>query len=267
MEIEKNREKRMRLKKVKILAVAGLLSGLLAGCGNAIPELTEAEASMIATYAADLMLGSGKEDMSRLIDTEKETKRLADLAQKVAQLQKKKDDATDAAAQDGTAGDPQNTDASPTGTGTAGGAESMVDIADFIGLDGFKVNYVGYEIGKSYPSDEGDEGELTFALDASTGKNLLVIKLDVENVSGEPAVLDVLSKNMMFSVNGDNGIATMALTTILLDDFSSISKDEIGAGETKQYVLIAEINEQIAETGNLKLQMKKGDERANAALQ
>lgn len=263
----------MRLKRVKMLAVAGLLSCLLAGCGNVIPELTEEEASMIATYAADAVIGSGKAKMSRLMDTEKETQRLADLAAKVSQLQKRKDDvAEDGSAQDGTQADgkkdPQKADGSSSGTGAeaSGSAQSAVSIEDFIGLDGFQVKYAGYEIKKNYSSDEADAGELAFALDASPGKNLLVIKLNVENVSGAPAVLDVLSKKMLFSVNGDNGINGMTFMTMLLNDFA-YAQDEIGAGETKQYVLVAQIDEQITETGNLTLQMKKGTERANAVLQ
>lgn len=256
----------MRLKKGKKLIVAGLLSCLLAGCGNVIPELTEEEAAMIATYAADTILENSKERMSRLIDTEKETLRRAELAEKVAQLQKKKADQAEGAVEE-PGKDPQKNPQKGSSAGAAGTAavvESVTDIAGFIGLPGFRVSYGGYEIKKSYSADEGAEWEPT--IDAAKGTNLLVIKLNVENISGAPAVADVLSRDMLFSVNGDNGINGMALMTMLLNDFA-YAKDEIGAGESKQYVLIVQINENITEAGSLTLQMKKGDARANAALQ
>ena len=247
----------MKTENLKKILAAGMVSCLLTGCGNVIPELTEEEASLIATYAADVTLSHSREsDASRLIDTEAESARLEELAEKIEAMQKEQELE-------------EEEEAKPTEySSSAGGAEEsqqkVENIADFIGLDGFQVSYDGYEIRKSYAADETEEWEPT--LDATAGKSLLVVKLKVTNISGAPAVADVLSKDMMFSISADGGVSNMAFVTMLLNDFA-FAQDEIGAGESKQYVLITQIDENITEVGSISLHMKKGDENLIITLQ
>lgn len=232
---------------------------LLTGCGNVIPELTEEEASLIATYAADVVLESSKEDNSRLMDTEEETQRREELSEKVEALRERKtqEEAEEKQQKEGNA-------SGNTSGNTAPGEQMVENIAGFIGLDGFQVSYDGYMIEKSYSADAESEWEPTF--DATSGENLLVIKLKVTNITDMPAVADVLSKEMMFSIRGDNNINSMALVTMLLNDFA-FAQDEIGAGESRDYVLITQIDEDITEVNSLTLHMKKGEESANVILQ
>lgn len=245
-------------KKLAILGALGVISCLLAGCGNEIPELTEEEASLIATYAADVTLASSRESASRLIDTAAETARLEELAEKIEKLQhQKKEEEEEAQTQD------MEHSVSESGEVQAQW-ERAENIADFIGLDGFQVSYDGYEISKSYSADSEDEWEPTF--DATAGKNLLIVKLEVTNISGAPATADVLSKNVLFFIEGDNGMGGMAFVTMLLNDFA-FAQEEIGAGENKQYVLITQVDENITETSSLSLLMKMGGESMNVKLQ
>lgn len=251
---QKNPEKTVRGGNMRKMIVLGIVSCLLTGCGNVIPELTEEETSLIATYAADVLLENSREKTSRLMDTEAEATRRNELAEKVANL--KKEQAVEE--------EEKSQEAGETSSGTALVSVGTENIAGFIGLDGFQVSYDGCEIGKSYQAEEGAEWEPTF--DAPQGRNLLILKLKVTNISGATAVADVLSKDMLFSVKGEGGISSMTLMTMLLNDFA-YAQDEIGAGESKQYVLIAYIDENITEAGSLTLQMKKGDERMNVTLQ
>lgn len=253
---QKNPEKTVRGGNMRKMIVLGIVFCLLTGCGNVIPELTEEETTLIATYAADMILENSRENTSRLMDTEAETVRRNELAEKVANL--KKEQAVEEEEEK------KSQEEGGTSSGTALVSVGTENIADFIGLDGFQVSYDGYEIKKSYQEDDGAEWEPTF--DASPGKNLLIVKLKVTNISGTTAVADVLSKDMLFSINGDGGINGMALITMLLNDFTYV-QDEMEAGESKQYVLITQIDENITEAGSLTLQMKKGDERVNVALQ
>lgn len=249
----------MKRKYGKKVMICCAVSCLLTGCGNVIPELTEEEASLISTYAADALLNNSREDLSRLMDTEAETQRRNELAEKVADLKKQQ-----AIEEEEEKEEAQKAEGSAGAGGSAAGSERVENIASFIGLDGFQVSYDGYEIKKSYQAEEDSEWEPAF--DASPGKNLLIVKLKVTNISDYPAVADVMSKNMLFSISGEGGINGMALVTMLLNDFA-YAQDEIGAGESKQYVLITQIDESITEAGSLKLQMKKGDERMNVELQ
>lgn len=242
----------MKIGKRKRIIILGAVSCLLMGCGNAIPELTEEEASLIATYAADVVLESSKESNSRLINTEEEAARRDELSEKIEELKKKQAEEEEETDQGG-----------QPAYSTASGVQRVENIADFIGLDAFQVSYDGYQIEKSYAASE-EEWEPTF--DASPGENLLVVKLKVTNITDAPAVADVLSKDMLFSIRGDNGINGMTYVTMLLNDFSS-AQDEIGAGESRQYVLITQIDEAITEVNSLSLHMKKGDEAADAVLQ
>ncbi|MEY8525118.1 hypothetical protein D7X98_18790 [bacterium 1XD8-76] len=243
----------MKMKNAEKIIVLGVVSCLLTGCGNCIPELTEEEASLIATYASDVTLGHNKESESRLIDTEKERARRDELSAKIADLSEKQ-----AAEEETEAGQYVN-------DGAVAQTEYRAEnIADFIGLDGFQVSYDGYEIKNSYAADETDEWEPTF--DATVGQNLLIVKLKITNVGGVPAVADVLSKDMMFSIQGDNGMGGMAFVTMLLNDFA-FAQDEIEAGGSRQYVLITQIDESITETQTLSLHMKKGDENMIVNLQ
>lgn len=244
----------MKRKNIKKIIVLGMVSCLLAGCGNKIPELTEEEASLIATYASDVTLGHNKESESRLIDTEAERARREELSAKIEDLKENQ-----AAEEEAETGQTYVND------GTTAPAEySAENMADFIGLDGFQVSYDGYEIKNSYSTNEADEWEPSF--DATAGKNLLIVKLKVTNIGGVPAVADVLSQDMMFSIGGDNGIGGMAFVTMLLNDFA-FAQDEMEAGESKQYVLITQIDDDITETESLSLHMKKGDESMIVKLQ
>lgn len=246
----------MKTGNLKKIMVLGMVSCLLTGCGNAIPELTEEEASLIATYAADVTLSHSRESASRLIDTEAETARLEELSKKIEKMQEEKalEEEEEAKA----------TEYSSSAGGAGENLQRVENIADFIGLDGFQVSYDGYEIKKSYAADETEEWEPTF--DATAGQNLLIVKLKVTNISGAPAVADVLSKDMMFSIEADGGISSMAFVTMLLNDFA-FAQDEINAGEGKQYVLITQIDESITEVSSISLHMKKGDENLIVALQ
>lgn len=249
----------MKTGKLKKIMVLGMVSCLLTGCGNVIPELTEEEASLIATYAADVTLSHSRESTSRLIDTAAETARLEELSEKIEKMQKDKVLEEE---------QEEETKAAEYTSSSAGGAEENLqraeNIADFIGLDGFQVSYDGYEIKKSYAADETEEWEPTF--DATAGQNLLIVKLKVTNISGAPAVADVLSKDMMFSIEADGGISSMAFVTMLLNDFA-FAQDELDAGESRQYVLITQVDENITEVGSLSLHMKKGDENLIVVLQ
>lgn len=250
----------MKTEHLKQIIVFGMVSCLLTGCENAIPELTEEEASLIATYAADVTLSHSRESVSRLIDTEAETARLEDLSEKIKKMQEET-----AAEEEQEEEDGAKTAEYSSGAGGAGDdLQKVENIAEFIGLDGFQVSYDGYEIEKTYSANEEDEWEPTF--DATAGQNLLIVKLKVTNISGAPAVADVLSKDMLFSIEGDDGINSMAFVTMLLNDFA-FAQDELDAGESKQYVLITQIDESITEVGSLSLHMKKGDENMIVALQ
>ncbi len=245
---------------LKKCIILGMTASILTGCGNVIPELTEEEASLVATYAADAVLQFSVENESRLMDTEKETARREEMEKKVAeireQLAKEEEELEEEAMAQG------------GGTGSdASSAQGAADIASFIGLDGFEISYAGYELQKSYPPEQED-WELT--IDATQGMNLLVVKMNATNTGSAPAVLDMVSKDMLFHIDGKTGngdvVGGTALMTMLLSDFA-FAQDEIGAGESREYVLMIQVEETITEMDSLSLYMKKDGESMTVNLQ
>lgn len=241
----------------KTCIVFGMTACILTGCGNVIPELSEEEASLVATYAADSVLKYSKYNESRLMDTEKEAVRREELEKKVAEVREKMLKEEQEEENGGGAGG--------NGSSSAQG-EGAADMASFIGIDGFTVSYTGYELHKSYPPDE-QEWELT--IDATTGMNLLILKFNVTNTGGEPAVLDVLSKNIRFHIDGKTqegeAIGGTALMTMLLTDFA-FAQDELAPGESREYVLMIQVDESITAINSLSLFMKKGEESMTVNL-
>lgn len=254
----------MRKKWLKECMIAGMAACILTGCGNTIPELTEEEASLVATYAADAVLQFSKNNDSRLLDTEKEGARREELEKRVEEIreqmkEEEQEEEQEEAGQSGSMGSVGDS-AVP-----AAGVES---IASFIGLDGFEVSYGGYEIKESYAENEFDEWDPT--IEATEGKNLLIVKLDVTNTKDTPAVADVLSKNVMFHISGEdmsgstvNGTAMM---TMLLNDFA-YAQEEIEAGQNKEFVLMIQVDETVTEVNTLSLYMKKDGEGMTVKLQ
>ena len=120
----------MKTENLKKILAAGMVSCLLTGCGNVIPELTEEEASLIATYAADVTLSHSREsDASRLIDTEAESARLEELAEKIEAMQKEQELEEEEEA--------KPTEYSSSAGGGGGSQQKGGKIAGFFGLGGF----------------------------------------------------------------------------------------------------------------------------------
>ncbi len=237
----------------------------LTGCGNAIPELTEEEVGMISTYAADMVLPYSDYSASRLVDTEKEAKRREEIEKKAAEVQAAIDAQKQAEAEAREeAEDKLNETEVIDGESGGNSAGSVGDIAGFLGLEGIQIEYAGYEIASSYPNEETDEWQP--AIDATTGKSLLIVKLNAVNNGGAPVMMDVLSGKSQFAINGDEGIGGPALTTMLLNDFA-YAKEEIGAGESVQYVLITQVDENITTTETLSLYMKQDGKNMTVKLQ
>lgn len=248
----------MKKKLIGKSIVLGMSVCLLSGCGNTIPELTDEQASLVATFAADVLLSHSDADDSRLIDTEQEALRREEIEQKAAEIRKQMDAE---AAQEEKQDQSRQGASAKSGGGYAANEAGPEAIAPFIGLDGFTVDYAGYEISPSY--EESGSGGWNPTIDAADGMNLLILKFNVSNSSGTSAVLDVLSQNMTFRVSGidesGNEISGGAGMTMLLNDFAN-AQDEMQAGESREYVLMIEIGNTVTEVNHLSLFMKKGEE-------
>ena len=128
---------------------------------------------------------------------------------------------------------------------------------------GITITYNGSEICDSYPQEQSD----FFALDATSGKRLLVLKFGLENQSQTNQSIDLLSKEVMIRVMVNGDYRRNILTTMLTDDMSTYT-GEIPAGGTINVVLLAEVDNAVAENiSSLSLNLKSEADSYTMQLQ
>ena len=224
---------------------------LLSGCGNQIPDMTEEEQALIVSYAAEVVERHDSNHPSRLESEE------------VVELKKEEEAQKEAKKEQLKAEEAKNNEAS-----SSEAAKQKVELTldDVVGADGFSFSYEGYELDDSYP----DTGEETyFAMDATEGQKLLVLKFLAHNVSGEDRELSMVSSGVRFKITA-GGKTQNALTTMLLNDFSNFSETIPGNG-TQELVLICEVpaDGSVTEGGSdsIAVIVRNGDKNATISLQ
>lgn len=252
-----------RLKAIRLAALALIAGVCMTGCGIVdMPELTDEQTELVTEYAAGLML---KYDISYAGDSLLDPETLARQEAKEAQI-RERERAAKAAAEDylakkANAGKDKSTDkeASPSdssGSGsTANSEQSVGDLADFYGIDGFDISYTGYELTDSYP-DSGED--MLMAMDATAGNTLCVVKFNVTNNSGSDAMFDMFYRNPNFYLSVNGGDRVHQQYTLLLDDMAA-SNDSFAAGQTMERVLIFEVPDSVGSISSLSMQVKNAD--------
>lgn len=261
------------MKKKIICTFLIAITVMLTGCGAlvSLPDISSEEEGLITEYAAGLILkydtkfvkGNlldedvlAKEEVKEKDAREKERayRKAAEeyLAKKeAAKKEEEKNKNTDSSDKDGSASD---------GDAVAASEQTIDNIASFYGIEGFSVVYKGYELCESY-SDSSMMG-----VDASAGKQLIVLNFDVANVSSETQNFDMFYRNPSFYLSIDGGKKVKMQGTLMFDDMSSYV-GELEAGSSKSMVLIFDIDSDISSIGNIVLTAKNGSDKGNMILQ
>ena len=252
------------MKKMKLTSflIIGICSSMLVGCNKekeVVTEeitieteeknmfgLTESEQRMYAEYAAGALMKYNAGSNMRVLEgktlVEQETKeQLAkEQAEKRAQLAAEYE-----ANKNSNKKEEQNSQGNSSGNTEENSISYVSDMSQVTGTDTFSIVYDGYEITDSYPNS-GDD--ILLAMDATSGKLLMVTKYKVTNISGQTEKLDMFSKQGKFRL-ALNGKRYKSQYTLLLNDLS-MYKGEIEAGETIEGILIFEIPEEEAANVN-----------------
>ena len=109
--------------------------------------------------------------------------------------------------------------------------------------EGVSITYEDYMVADSYPED-GVEDDY-FALDASMGKKLLVLRFHLTNGSEQEETIDLLNTNSRYIITVNDSIRANALTTMLPNDMSTYA-ETLEPGQTQELVLLLEVNEDVA---------------------
>lgn len=231
--------RRNSISSLKLLITTVMISAGLTGCGNQIPDMTDAQAKQIGEYAAVTLLKYDANHRSRLVD--EETIAAYDKKQQEIKAWKEQQNVTSETVGMNPVEDTPTVELG----GQTSSQQSVKTIAESLAVpEGIGVTYLGHKLCESYP-DNGSAGEY-FSLDASNGKKILVLEFSVENPTTSNADVDFFAKDAAYSVKVGDGKQYSAMTTMLLDDMSTYT-GTIKAGESQHMVLLFEVEQSVAE--------------------
>lgn len=250
----------MRMKKswIKILTISA--AGIcLTGCGNAIPEMTPQQQELVVEFAASELIKFDQKHATKLVPLEiiqeVEESNQADSSA----VEEKEEPSADAAKENGEEGIPADEATVIDQTQE----ESPQSVDEFLELTGVSIAYAGHELTDSYPPEAADD--VFFFMSATENNKLLVLKFQVENISGGDMELDFARRQTRYKIVV-NGSEQNALTTMLLNDMAYY-KGTLAAGESVELVLVGEVsNEQADQITSLELTMKSVDDSATILL-
>ncbi|MCD7725794.1 MAG: hypothetical protein LUI12_09665 [Clostridiales bacterium] len=208
-----------------------MAAALLTGCG-AMPDLTQEETELISEYAVGVLLKYDTGSSRRLRDTSAYDESAGtDVAAEETEEQ-----AEEVLPETEPLDDTEVIDVSQDENREE---EIPVTIEDYYGIQDVVFQYAGYELTDSYPSNvEGEE--LYFAMDATAGAELLVLKFMAVNTGGSDITLNMIDYGARFriAVNGESGKG--ALATMLLNDLQTYD-GLLPAGDSVELVSIVEV--------------------------
>lgn len=231
------------MRKVGIL-LCGITAAIsMTGCASIMPDLTEEETEIISEYASGVLLKYDRVHRSRLMDesefeAEENKKTEREAARAAEQAEREEDSAEEDASGESPANDTEVVDVSQNAEEQAVPAT----IEEYYDIQDITFQYTGYELTHSYPSDL--EEEVFFAMDATEGMQLLVLKFTATNGSAADQTLDMLERGVRFKVSVNGGSGENVLSTMLLNDLQTY-KGVIPAGSGVELVGIVEVPQSV----------------------
>jgi hypothetical protein len=244
----------IKMKRIGVFLCGVAAAVLVTGCG-AMPDLTQEETDLISEYAVGVLLKYDAHNGSRLVDTSAYEEEPAveeepeeETAEAVEEQQPETETADTAEVVDVSEDEVSNTST----------------IEDYYGIQDIVFQYSGYEVTDTYPSIE-DEADVYFTMEASAGRDLLVLKFTATNTGGSDVALDMLDRGARFRVAVNDEDSRGVLTTMLLNDMQTYD-DVIPAGSQVELVSIIEVPEG-TNIESISLIMRGNEDEATLALE
>ncbi len=242
------------VKKMRVLLCGVAAALLMTGCG-AMPDLTETETDLISEYAVGILLKYNKGNNKRLVDITA-FEEAADVEEPEPEVEEPEEQ---------TEPEPEETtevvDASQDEEDTQPVASS---VEQYYGIPNITISYTGYETAMSYPSQT--EGETPFfSMDATPGTELLVLKFNAQNQTGEDQELNMLGYGARFRVSVNGEASKGALATMLVNDMQTYD-GVIPANSTVDMVTIVEVP-QGTSVGSIDMILRGGEQDGTLHLQ
>ncbi|MCR5357336.1 MAG: hypothetical protein K6E63_08015 [Lachnospiraceae bacterium] len=249
-------------KTICLLTVLSLFAAL-SGCSSKDVDtgLSQEDEELVAEYAAGLLLKNSAREYGGLSDYDP-------AADVVEQPVAEEAPAAEPAPEE-TAPEPAADEAEPPSENDADSAPNEVSevtdvsepvlspgdngaaICEAIGISGLEMSYTGYEVADVYPEPDGNE--LSFSMQSTEGRKLLVVHFDLKNPDSSDKMCSVLDNSIKFRILINDSERVNEQMTILLNDLKSYS-DTIPAGQTVDTVLVFEVDDNVAaDIGSLAL--------------
>lgn len=233
-------------KMIAVLLAMLMLVIALGGCGkNEIPDMTEDEMKAIGEYAAFTLMKYDANHRSRLVD-------LSKYNNKVEASENEEESALEESAEESST-ESGTLESNPITEGIQEedlpGIEVMNEIFEL--PENVNISYSGLFLCSKYPV----EGDGLIAVTADENKQILVIQLQIENLSEQDQMIDIFGKNLKYIVEVNGNVESSCLTTLLPDDFSTM-RGSIEKHAHVNLVLLASISSDIADIENLKIKLK-----------
>lgn len=242
----------MKMKQKKWRGIILLLLGclMLTGCGEAPYELTDEEQQLIVSYSAHVVSKFNRYQKDGLTHVPNLEEELADEQEVVPETEEVPETETETEQPENLT--PEGGEITETTEVEEPANETTLDsvFADM----GLTFTYLGNEVTASYMEDD------TYAVNASLGKNLLVLKLKVENLTEEAIIVDNMAvadeysaKYVMESGKTYNAKSVM---TLLLNDFTTY-EGTIEPQAALEMVIVFEIPLETTAVEEVELKIKK----------
>lgn len=215
------------MKRMNVLLCSVAAAFLMTGCGE-MPDLTQEETELISEYAVGVLLKYDRAYNNRLVDTS-----AYDLAE----------EETEPSEEEIQEEEPEPEVEEPAEVVDVSQDEevqpAISSVEEYYGIPNLAISYTGYEVADSYPPSE--EGAVpVFSMDASPGTQLLVLKFNVQNTSGQDQQMDMLGYGATFRVSVNGEASKGALATMLVNDMQTYD-DVIPANAAVEMVSIVEV--------------------------
>lgn len=217
------------MKKIKVFLCGLSIACVLSGCGRTV-ELTEEENEIITEYAVGLLLKYDKYYSNHLVN-------LAEYAEETEIAESEPEEMIPEESPDAEEADIVDT---PVVDATEEEPQQASTIEEFYNIEGIAFQYAGYELLDEYPQITEDSASLAFAMDATDGMKLLVIKFQAVSLNGTETQLNMMDygTKVKVSVNGES--SKNALSTMLLNDLQTYH-GSVGADGPVELVAVVEV--------------------------
>lgn len=235
----------MKSSKKKITAVLLAAAFMVAGCGDSLYVLTPEEEDAIVSYASRVVAKYNTYQQDGEIFVMKEVLDGEDADGNPAE----ENVPAEESAENTEALDTQEeTDTPEQKSPDTDTSQSSATISEALNLGKVQASYTGSSLCATYAQSD------VYAVDAKSGRQLLVVNVDLSSEETKDLHLDILQMKPSIQIIINETETAMAETTILPNDLSTFQGD-VKAGQKSGTVLLFEISNEIQEITSLQLKI------------